>query len=49
MVDDELNVGIAFEVVYFQDIDAQRLLIETLALVVGGTLSKRRTASLSAR
>jgi LysR family cyn operon transcriptional activator len=50
LVDDELDVGIAFEDVHSQDIEAQRLLVETLALVVGKShpLAKRRTVGLSA-
>ncbi|PLV21396.1 transcriptional regulator CynR [Pseudomonas guariconensis] len=35
LLSDELDVGIAFEEVHAQDIDAYPLLVETLALVVG--------------
>ncbi|WP_431823798.1 transcriptional regulator CynR [Burkholderia sp. F1] len=50
LVDDELDVGIAFEEVHSQDIDAQHLLVETLALVVGRhhPLAKRRSVGVSA-
>ncbi|KWC05142.1 transcriptional regulator CynR [Burkholderia ubonensis] len=50
LVDDELDVGIAFQEVRSQDIDAQRLLVETLALVVGRhhPLAKRRSVRVSA-
>ncbi|WP_036768439.1 transcriptional regulator CynR [Photorhabdus australis] len=50
LVDDELDVGIAFDEIHSPDIDAQRLLVETLALVVGKEhpLAKCRTMSLKA-
>ncbi|KWK83811.1 transcriptional regulator [Burkholderia ubonensis] len=50
LVDDELDAGIAFEEVRSQDIDAQRLLVETLALVVGRhhPLAKRRSVRVGA-
>ncbi|KWE65077.1 transcriptional regulator [Burkholderia ubonensis] len=50
LVDDELDAGIAFEEVRSQDIDAQRLLVETLALVVGRhhPLAKRRSVRVDA-
>ncbi|OCA54886.1 transcriptional regulator CynR [Photorhabdus namnaonensis] len=50
LVDDELDVGIAFDEIHSPDIDAQQLLVETLALVVGKEhpLAKCRTMSLKA-
>ncbi|WP_391527888.1 transcriptional regulator CynR [Photorhabdus akhurstii] len=50
LVDDELDVGIAFDEIHSPDIDAQRLLVETLALVIGKEhpLAKCRTMSLKA-
>jgi LysR family transcriptional regulator, cyn operon transcriptional activator len=50
LLDDELDVGIAFQEGLSQDIDAQCLLTETLALVVGRhhPLAKRRTVGLNA-
>ncbi|RQS06222.1 transcriptional regulator CynR [Burkholderia sp. Bp9002] len=50
LVDDELDVGIAFDEIRSPDIDAQRLLVETLALVVGRhhPLAKRRSVRVSA-
>jgi LysR family transcriptional regulator, cyn operon transcriptional activator len=50
LVDDELDVGIAFEEVRSPDIDSQPLLVETLALVVGANhpLAKRRKIGLKA-
>ncbi|AQQ37766.1 MULTISPECIES: transcriptional regulator CynR [Burkholderia] len=50
LVDDELDVGIAFEDVQTADIDAQTLLVETLALVVnrGHALGGKRKAGLRA-
>ncbi|MQL48230.1 transcriptional regulator CynR [Photorhabdus khanii] len=50
LVDDELDVGVAFDEIHSPDIYAQRLLVETLALVVckGHPLAKCRTMSLKA-
>ncbi|MBR8207485.1 transcriptional regulator CynR [Burkholderia cenocepacia] len=50
LVDDELDVGIAFDEVRTADIDAQALLVETLALVVnrGHALGGKRKAGLRA-
>lgn len=50
LVDGELDVGIAFEDVRSPDIESQRLLVETLALVVGENhpLAKRRKIGLRA-
>lgn len=47
---DELDVGIAFDPVHAQDIAAQRLLVESLALVVGEAppLAKHRRVSRQA-
>lgn len=50
LIDDELDIGIAFDEAHSHDIDAQRLLVETLALMVGRDhpLAKRRTMKLDA-
>jgi len=50
LVDDELDVGIAFEEVQTADIEAQTLLVETLALVVNHehALAGKRKAGLRA-
>ena len=50
LVDGELDVGIAFEDVRSPDIESQRLLVETLALVVGAghPLARRRKIGLRA-
>lgn len=50
LIDDEIDVGIAFDEAHSHDIDARRLLVETLALVVGRhhPLAKRRTMGLGA-
>ncbi|RQR58824.1 transcriptional regulator CynR [Burkholderia sp. Bp9126] len=50
LVDDALDIGIAFDEIRSPDIDAQRLLVETFALVVGRhhRLAKRRSVRVSA-
>lgn len=50
LVDDELDVGIAFDEAHSHDLDVQRLRVETLALVVGRhhRLARRRTMGLGA-
>lgn len=48
LLDDELDIGIAFDEAHSHDIDARRLLDETLALMVGRhhPLAKRRSMNL---
>lgn len=50
LIDDEIDIGIAFDQAHSHELDVQRLRVETLALVVGRhhPLARRRTMGLAA-